>query len=422
MDQGGKIRSKQWVEYNKISLTIVPWLLVVIFVLGLYVMPSQVLGQSSRLQDIQRQIKEKEQLAAQKKKEAAAEEKRRAQLNKDIDKISTDIGTTETRLQQTDTKINETSRTIEDRRQDIRDKEHAIAAKDEDLHETVVEVSIAADTNSDFETYLGEKTLAAAFAQQAGFDALVDQVLTQAEALEKEREVLLSRKLELEKQQRDLEAHKQQLAAYQRALDIQKSQKAVLADQAKQNQAQLITESNNALKITEELKKEFAKIANEEAAKNQGTRAFSGRCKQYMQIATGESSSIGYMVPAPGVITTCYGGSNFAQPNFHTGVDIANIAGTPIKATNSGTVTYTGKYTGYGNTIDIQHDDDNISRYAHLMQILVLPGAHVDRGEVIAYMGGVPGMDGAGWSTGAHIHFEIKASNGVPRDPLLYLP
>ena len=399
-----------------------PVVLVLGITLGLLAMPTPVASQSSRLQELQRQIKEKEAEANQKKKEADAEKKRQSQLSQDINKISTDITKTESELTKTEQDITHTANSVEQQKNRILDQEKAIQRKKDELREAVVEISIASDLTNDIDTFLGEDSITEAIEQQAGFDALVDQVLAQAEKLEKEREALLAEKVVLERQQRDLEAQKNQLAAYQRALDGQKNQKAALVNQSKQTQAQLISQSNEALKMTEELKKQFAKIANEEAARKQGSRAFSGRCRQYMQIAAGGGASAsGYVVPTSGVITTCYGGSNFAQPSFHTGLDIASVAGTPILATNSGTVSYAGKYTGYGNTIDLRHDDGRMSRYAHLMQFLVLPGQRVERGQVIAYMGGVPGMDGAGWSTGAHLHFEIITAS-VPQDPLLFLP
>ncbi len=390
--------------------------------LGLLVVPTPAASQSSRLQDLQRRIKEEEQKAAQKQKEAEAEKKKQAQFSQDINRLSSDIVKTEGELTKTEQDIAQAAGSIDKQKQLIVDKEKAIERKKDELREAVVEISIASDLTNDVDTFLGEDSIAKAIEQQAGFDALVDQVLSQSETLEKERESLLGEKVVLERQQQDLEIRKNQLAAYQRALDGQKSQKAALIDRSKQTQAQLISQSNDALKVTEDLKKQFAKIANEEAAKKQGTRAFSGRCKQYMQVSSGGApSASGYIVPTNGVITTCYGGSNFAQPNFHTGLDIASIAGTPVLATNSGTVAYAGKYTGYGNTIDLRHEDGRMSRYAHLMQFLVLPGQRVERGQVIAYMGGVPGMDGAGWSTGAHLHFEIITAS-VPQDPLLFLP
>ena len=95
----------------------------------------------------------------------------------------------------------------------------------------------------------------------------------------------------------------------------------------------------------------------------------------------------------------------------HTGVDIANVQGTTIVASASGTVykvlggCLVGDDScqgGYGNNIVIQHENGYFTRYAHLHEILVSPGQKVKQGEKIGTMGNT------GHSTGTHLHFEIR--------------
>jgi murein DD-endopeptidase MepM/ murein hydrolase activator NlpD len=139
-------------------------------------------------------------------------------------------------------------------------------------------------------------------------------------------------------------------------------------------------------------------------------------------------SKDGFVWPVDGVITTYFGGKTPFQ-NFHTGLDIAGSAGDPVVATASGTITTATKMCcsdyastvdksyGYGNWIEMKHDNGYVSRYGHLMEFVVVPGQHVNRGQVIAYRGGALGMAGAGWSTGAHLHFEVWDAQG-PFNPL----
>lgn len=98
----------------------------------------------------------------------------------------------------------------------------------------------------------------------------------------------------------------------------------------------------------------------------------------------------------------------------HRGIDIANKAGTPIYAADTGTIEYVGRTTGYGNAIIINHGGGKKTRYAHLSKFYVEKGQKVGKGETIAAMGST------GWSTGSHLHFEIIIS-GRKYNPLNYI-
>lgn len=98
----------------------------------------------------------------------------------------------------------------------------------------------------------------------------------------------------------------------------------------------------------------------------------------------------------------------------HWGIDIAAPKGTPVLASSSGTVRYADAYAGYGPTVYLEHAGGWATVYAHLSQILVLPGQPVAQGMVIGAVGNF------GRSTGPHLHFEMRF-RGMPVDPLRYL-
>ncbi len=113
----------------------------------------------------------------------------------------------------------------------------------------------------------------------------------------------------------------------------------------------------------------------------------------------------------------------------YNGVDIANQCGTPIYASADGIVSVLrttesrskngpSVYQGYGNHIKIEHMNGTLTLYAHLESIFVAEGQRVAQGDSIATMGGgfeyVDGrlvrMEGAGRSTGCHLHFEVRGA------------
>ncbi|HPL93083.1 MAG TPA: peptidoglycan DD-metalloendopeptidase family protein [bacterium] len=106
----------------------------------------------------------------------------------------------------------------------------------------------------------------------------------------------------------------------------------------------------------------------------------------------------------------------------HSGIDIRLSQGSPVYAAESGYVAK-AKDNGLGyNYIMVIHGDNLSSVYGHVSRIDVIAGQYVKKGDVIGLSGGAPGTPGAGqFSTGAHLHFEVRL-NGIPVDPLIYLP
>jgi len=99
---------------------------------------------------------------------------------------------------------------------------------------------------------------------------------------------------------------------------------------------------------------------------------------------------------------------------FHSGVDIGSSYGHPIVAPADGIVTMTDTMGGYGKTIMISHGNGISTRYGHLSGFAVTAGQHVQRGEVIGYVGE------SGRSTGPHLHYEVRI-NDTPVNPYKYL-
>jgi murein DD-endopeptidase MepM/ murein hydrolase activator NlpD len=129
-------------------------------------------------------------------------------------------------------------------------------------------------------------------------------------------------------------------------------------------------------------------------------------------------ASVPSIMPTPGWLTSQFS-RNRAHPLLHIsrpheGIDVAAPMGAPIIAPASGVVTKVGYETGYGNTLEIDHGNGIVTRYAHCSRIDVRSGQRVTRGQRIAAVGST------GLATGPHLHYEIHI-NGKVVNPLTYV-
>lgn len=102
---------------------------------------------------------------------------------------------------------------------------------------------------------------------------------------------------------------------------------------------------------------------------------------------------------------------------MHRGVDFAAPRGTPIYAAGDGVLTKAGRNGSYGNYIQIRHNGEYSTAYAHLGRIAkgMESGTRVRQGQVIGYVGTT------GRSTGPHLHYEVL-QNGTQVNPLSIKP
>ncbi len=146
--------------------------------------------------------------------------------------------------------------------------------------------------------------------------------------------------------------------------------------------------------------------------------------------STPVTSGLAWPVPNFNIISSNYGYRGFDN-SFHRGIDISSntsIMGASIVAADSGVVVYVtnncthnyGKNSscgcggGYGNYMTIAHNDGTYSTlYAHCQDIYVTKGQSVTKGQVIGAVGST------GYSTGAHLHFEVL-KNGSNVDPMSF--
>ena len=137
-----------------------------------------------------------------------------------------------------------------------------------------------------------------------------------------------------------------------------------------------------------------------------------------MQRNVERMASMPSIIPTPGWLTSQFSRSRF-HPILHTalaheGIDVVAPMGAPIVAPAAGRVISAGRERGYGLSVELDHGNGIVTRYAHASRIMVAVGDRVTRGQVIASVGN------SGLTTGPHLHYEIHV-RGKPVDPLTFV-
>lgn len=111
--------------------------------------------------------------------------------------------------------------------------------------------------------------------------------------------------------------------------------------------------------------------------------------------------------PVKGSITSYYGRRihpHTGREQFHLGIDIKTSAGSPVKVTANGIVSFSGWSGNNGNLIVVEHGMGFSTYYAHNKENLAKVGQRVRKGETIGYVGAT------GNAQTAHLHYSVLKS------------
>ncbi|MBE6900131.1 MAG: hypothetical protein E7479_05630 [Ruminococcaceae bacterium] len=247
----------------------------------------------------------------------------------------------------------------------------------------------------------------------------ISEFLTRSEYLERiaahDKELVAGLRVELE----NLEEEKAVLEEEKAALE---EEKAALEKEQEELEKQL-KEAKSSIQDLQAMQKEYE--ANYAELSEMQKQIQAELLDIYKNLQTSNEAYVGgeMMWPVPGysTISSVYGW-RFNGSDFHTGMDItgSGVHGAPVVAANTGTVVHTNKcpyngYSyGYGTYIIVDHGGGITTLYAHLSAIDVKVGDIVVMGQQIGRVGNT------GWSTGAHLHFEVR-QNGKHVNPLPYV-
>jgi murein DD-endopeptidase MepM/ murein hydrolase activator NlpD len=234
----------------------------------------------------------------------------------------------------------------------------------------------------------------------------------------------------LKKDKAALENNRALLTEKEKSLtDLQASlgQKQAVLEQNQQDQTYILEETKQSERRYQALLKEAQlqeqQTNNEIFSLEKTVRDKLSASKQKRLAA----SSSGFIWPVPkNYITTTFHDPDYPFRKLigeHPGVDIRASQGTALMAAAAGYVARV-KFDGSRNYayIMIIHADGLSTVYGHVSAVNVEADDYVSQGQVIGKTGGLPGSVGAGpFTTGAHLHFEVR-KDGIPVDPLGYLP
>jgi len=122
-------------------------------------------------------------------------------------------------------------------------------------------------------------------------------------------------------------------------------------------------------------------------------------------------------MPVDGTISSEYGfrfHPILKEQRMHSGIDIVQQEGTPVKTVLDGVVDLVGQDKELGNVVKIRHSNGLTTVYAHLRDVYVKERETVKQGFIIGTIGKT------GLAETAHLHFEIW-QDGKAQDPRKWL-
>lgn len=234
------------------------------------------------------------------------------------------------------------------------------------------------------------------------------------EDFKKNQEELDTTLITLETEHKSLESSKALAQTKLDELNTKRDEKNTLVAKAEED----IDSQEKILAQNEEEYQQVAALIKNLEAPSRPSRGDSGSASSgesgRSQVSNGDIYSITGGVGYP--ITSGYGyrdGLYKGNGEFHPAIDIGAPYGSGVYSLMSGTVVHAGWMNGYGNVVIVNHGEIS-TLYAHNSKLLVSVGQQVQGGQQISVVGST------GWSTGPHIHFEVRDSRGEKMDPTSY--
>jgi len=330
-------------------------------------------------------------------------------LDDEIEKNNIDIQITEKQIQKTNLEIQKITLAIDEQEKEIKKKKKYL--------EEFIRLIYKNDQVSHLEIFLMNDSFSQFFDHYEYLENIQDKIRITLNEIK-------NLKANLELQKSTLEDKKKREVELKEELDIKKGE---LGSKSLEKETVLRETKRSELKFqsyVEDLKKEQAAINNEIVSLEKKVREELEKRKKEEKFKSLGSARLQW--PIPGRQITAF----FHDPEYpyrhifeHPAIDIRSPQATPILAAEAG---YVGQIKNGGRKgysyIMLIHGDGLSTVYGHVSAIQVSLNKYVNKGDKIGLTGGMPGTVGAGpLTTGPHLHFEVR-KNGIPVNPLDYLP
>ncbi len=370
---------------------------------------------------LNQEINEKRKAIDQLNKQTEIYKKTLSQKQQKITSLSSQLGQINASIAQTSLEVESLDLQIEELNLKLTSAELKIQAKEAEIkgrQDSMAEIIRALEMSHKEDillTILSDRgTMADYFERVRTLEQLENSVYDNLQEVQNLHIALLSDQSSLEVDKKTLEETMGDLDVKKDNLESQKYVKNLLLDQTKGEEQKY--------KILLEKSRAEVKAINSDIVSLEQV----ARDKLNRQVQKGDlGSTQEFIWPVPSRYVTAY----FHDPDYpfrnvfeHPAVDVRAAQGTAIKAAKSGYVAR-AKNAGMGYSyIMLVHDNDLSTVYGHVSKISVTEDTYVTQGQIIGYSGGAPGTAGAGnLTTAPHLHFEVRL-NGIPVNPLNYLP
>ncbi|SDC46341.1 Murein DD-endopeptidase MepM and murein hydrolase activator NlpD, contain LysM domain [Pelagirhabdus alkalitolerans] len=373
-------------------------------------------------EDIEQQIEENEEEMVQLDEETENISEEIVRMNASLQEKDKELGQIEQNIERSENEISETQDEIEKLNNEIIELEERIERREDIIGDRLRSMQQNDRKWGYLEVLFNSKDFSDLISRLSAITTIMEQDQTLYESQQTDLEDVEAIKVELSDQKASEEEQLAQLEEENEKLSEQINQvetaEAQLEEKLQANNLKIEELEQEQAQLAEKKEAQLTTMSYEEESGSSSDSSESNNVGSNTQSSAPSNAGINnsdspFIWPTIGGVITSYQGPRWGS--FHKGIDIARPDDYSILAADGGVITFSGWINGYGNTIEIDHQNGYTTQYAHLESKDVNVGDQVNQGDVIGIMGTT------GRSTGIHLDFEVY-HEGELLNPMDILP